>query len=460
MKKREYAILEALPNPVFFKDFEGRFQYCNKAFYEFLGADENEIIGKKADEIGLDSVAERFREADEALLRGEGVQVYEAKVADYKGELRDLQITKNLVYSDEIGELIGIAGVVVDITERVNFAKKMKGLNRIKDIAIQINQRLLDSDEETDTIGMLLEKSIESISNAKFGAILLINENGFLEMPKSKGYPKQMTKNFKVRLEDSLVVKSKGQVPKEICVIRDIDKMKAIESPELLVLDGDSVKTSLVSPIWIDGELYGFINIDSTKRTAFDMVDIEIMEYMRDQIQTVLTKQRKYQKKLMSMRTDPVTGLINRKYLIEMIQKAMDIADVSSQKMSLVMMDIDGMKRINDSFGHLAGDSVLKAFGRSVLEKIRDCDIIGRFGGDEFIAIFQGSGGKMITAKMEEIRELLEHETVHHGNAQLHLNFSFGVSEYPRDGQEIEALVTIADAEMYADKRRRKENRH
>ena len=460
MKKREYAILDALPNPVFFKDSEGRFQYCNKAFYEFMGVDENEIIGKKADEIGLESVAERFRETDEALLRGEGVQVYEAKIANNKGELRDLQITKDLVYCDEIVELIGIAGVVVDITERVNFAKKMKGLNRIKDIAIQINQRLLDSDEETDTIGMLLEKSIESISNAKFGAILLINENGFLEMPKSKGYPKQMTKNFKVRLEDSLVVKSKGQVPKEICVIRDIDKMKAIESPELLVLDGDSVKTSLVSPIWIDGELYGFINIDSTKRTAFDMVDIEIMEYMRDQIQTVLTKQRKYQKKLMSMRTDPVTGLINRKYLIEMIKKAMDIADVSNQKMSLVMMDIDGMKRINDSFGHLAGDSVLKAFGRSVLEKIRDCDIIGRFGGDEFIAIFQGSGGKMITAKMEEIRDLLEHETVHHGNAQLHLNFSFGVSEYPRDGQEIEALVTIADAEMYADKRRRKENRH
>jgi len=141
-----------------------------------------------------------------------------------------------------------------------------------------------------------------------------------------------------------------------------------------------------------------------------------------------------------------------------MIQKAMDIADVSNQKMSLVMMDIDGMKQINDSYGHLAGDSVLKAFGRSVLEKIRDCDIIGRFGGDEFIAIFQGSGEKMITAKMEEIRELLEHETVNHANAQLHLNFSFGVSEYPKDGQEIEDLVTIADEEMYADKRRRKNN--
>src|SRR6056297_1929915 len=379
MKKREHAILEALPAPVFFKDFEGRFQFCNKTFYEFLGKDETEIIGKKADEIGLESIAERFREADQALLRGQGVQTYEAKVANKEGELRDLQIMKDLVHCDELGGLIGIAGVVVDITERVNFAKKMKGLNRIKDIAIQINQRLLDSDEDIDTIEMLLEKSIEAIPEARFGAILIIDENGFLEMPKAKGYPKEMTKNFKVRLEDSLVVKSKGQVPKEIYVVRDIDKMKAVESPELLVLDGESVKTSLVSPIWIDGDIYGFINIDSTKRTAFDMDDIEIMEYMRDQIQTVLTKQRKYQKKLMSMRTDPVTGLIYRKYLIEMIQKAMDIADVSSQKMSLVLMDIDGMKQINDSFGHLAGDFVLKAFGRSMLKKIRDCDILGRF---------------------------------------------------------------------------------
>ncbi len=459
MQKIEYAILDSLPAPVFFKDIEGRFQYCNKSFCEFMGVDESLIIGKKADEIGLESVAERFKAVDDALLRGQGVQVYEVKVANNKGELRDLQIMKDLVCCQEMGGLIGIVGVVVDITERVNLFKKMKALNRIKDIAIQINQRLLVSDEETDTLGMLLEKSIESISNAKFGAILLINENGFLKMPKSKGYPKQMTKNFKVRLEDSLVVKSKGQVPKEICVVRDIDKMKAIESPELLVLDGESVKTSLVSPIWIDDELYGFINIDSTKRTAFDMVDIEIMEYMRDQIQTVLTKQRKYQKKLMSMRTDPVTGLINRKYLVEMIQKAMDIADVSSQKMSLVLMDIDEMKQINDAYGHLAGDLVLKTFGRRVIEKIRDCDIIGRFGGDEFIAIFQGSGEKTITEKMEKIRRLLEKETVHHGKVDLHLNFSFGVSEYPRDGKSIENLVTIADAEMYADKRRRKENK-
>jgi len=134
----------------------------------------------------------------------------------------------------------------------------------------------------------------------------------------------------------------------------------------------------------------------------------------------------------------------------------MDIADVSSQKMSLVLMDIDGMKQINDSYGHLAGDFVLKAFGRSMLKKIRDCDILGRFGGDEFIAIFQGSGEKMITAKMEEIRGLLEHETVHHGNAELHLNFSFGVSEYPKDGKDIKDIVAIADAEMYADKKRRK----
>jgi len=459
MKKREHAILEALPAPVFFKDFEGRFQFCNKTFYEFLGKDETEIIGKKADEIGLESIAERFREADQALLRGQGVQTYEAKVANKEGELRDLQIMKDLVHCDETGELIGIAGVVADITERVNFAKKMKGLNRIKDIAIQINQRLLDSDEETDTLGMLLEKSIESIPKARFGAILVLDEDGFLEIPTTRGYPKEMTKKFKLRPEDSLVATSKGKIPKEICVVRDIDKMMSVEKPEMLVLDGESVKTSLVSPIWIDGEFYGFINIDSTKRKAFEQDDIEIMEYMRDQIQTVLSKQRKYQKKLMSMRTDPVTGLINRKYLLEMTQKVMDIADVSSQKMSLVLMDIDGMKQINDSFGHLVGDFVLKAFGSSVLEKIRECDIIGRYGGDEFIAIFQGSGKEAISQKMKIIRESLEKETVCRGNMDLPLSFSLGISEYPTDGKKIEELVAVADTEMYADKRKRKDNK-
>ncbi|HKL10956.1 MAG TPA: diguanylate cyclase [Clostridia bacterium] len=458
MKIKEYAILESLPSPVFFKDMEGRFQYCNKAFYEFLGADETEIIGKKADEIEIASVASSFRKADEALLRGEGVQVYEAKVANHKGELRDLQITKDLVCCDEMGGLIGIAGVIVDITERVNFAKKMKELNQIKDIAIQINQRLLNPDEEIDTLGMLLEKSIESIPEARFGAILIINENGLLEMPKSKGYPKEMTKDFKLKPEDSLVCKSKGRIPKEICVVRDIDKMKAVESPELLVLDGDSVKTSLVSPIWLDGEFYGFINIDSTKRNAFDDEDMKIMEYMRGHIQTVLLDMKRYNEKLMLMRTDYVTGIFNRRYFEDLAKKSIEFSKNSGQKACFAIMDIDKMKLINDKYGHVAGDFILKSFAQRIVSSTRGCDIMGRYGGDEFAIIFPGSEKETIFRKMENIRIEMGKKLVEFEGFMIPLEFSYGISEYPAEGNSYCELIKIADDMMYRDKKERKKS--
>ncbi|MBK5252447.1 MAG: sensor domain-containing diguanylate cyclase [Peptostreptococcaceae bacterium] len=298
---------------------------------------------------------------------------------------------------------------------------------------------------------------MEAIPDSKFGAILILDDEGILRMPTTKGYPDEMVKNFHLKPEDSLVYRDIGRIPKEICIVREIDKKLKVQSPELLVLEGERVKTSLVAPVWIDGKFYGFINIDSTKNNVFGKDDIEIMEYMRNQIQTVLSKQRKYQKELMSMRTDSLTGLLNRGYLGEMAKKAIEFAKSSGQSLCLVIMDIDRMKQINDSFGHIAGDFVLKSFSRNFSAGIRDCDILGRFGGDEFVAIFPGSGKEKINKKMEKIRNSMERVFVEYEKKNLQLRFSFGISEYPIDGDTFKKLIKTADGDMYEDKKSRKE---
>ncbi len=452
------AGIEALPTPVFIKDFDGKLIYCNRAFCDMFGFNSETLIGEKVTGKSFGLLADKFEETDLAIIQGKGPQSYEIQVPSENGELRCLQIMKNPFVSDEADGSKAIVGVVLDITDRVFFEKRMKRIDRMKDIAIQINQGLLQAEESSDTVSWLLEKCMESIPDAKFGAILILDDEGVLRMPTTKGYPAEMVKNFRLKPENSLVYGDIGRIPKEICIVREIDKKLKVQSPELLVLEGERVKTSLVAPVWIDGKFYGFINIDSTKNNVFGKDEIEIMEYMRNQIQTVLSKQRKYQKELINMRTDSLTGLFNRGYIEEMAQKAIEFAKSSDQSMSLVITDIDGLKQTNDCCGHIAGDFLLKSFSQKMSAEIRDCDILGRFGGDEFVAIFPGSRREKINKKMEEIRNSIESVLVEYENKNLQLRFSFGVSEYPLDGDTFKKLFKTADGDMYEDKKSRKEN--
>ena len=451
--------IEVLQTPIFIKDFQGRFIYCNNEFNNIFGSDEESLIGKKATGKRFEPVADKFAETDAAIIAGKGPQSYEVQLPLANGQWRCFKIMKSLFESDSLADSKAIVGVICDITDRYFFEQKMNRLDKIKDIVIQINQYIINEEEGPDSVNWLLEKCMEAIPNAKFGAILILDNDGFLRMPTTKGYSDEMVKSFRLKPEDSLVYRDIGRIPKEICIVRDIDKKLKVKSSEMLVIEGETVKTSLVSPIWIDGSFYGFINIDSSKHNVFDKDDIEIMEYMRNQIQTVLSKQKKYKEKLMHMRTDNVTGLINRIYLIEMAQKAISFAKCSGQRISLSIMDIDGMKMINDTLGHAAGDFILKSFAENISSGIREFDIFGRYGGDEFIAVFPGSDKEKTEKKMEKLRNSMESLSLEYENKKLPLNFSFGISEHSVDGESFDELVEIADRVMYKDKKRRKQKR-
>ncbi len=456
MRKREYAILEVLPTPVFFKDFDGYFQYCNKTFYDFLGASETDIVGKKADEIGLVSVAERFGKADEALLAGEGVQVYEAKVANAKGEVRDLQIMKDLVYCDEDEELIGIAGVVVDVTERNLLAEELRKDALLKKTVLDIDRRITRKEGRDEVVGWILEKCLEVIEHAEIGSILILSDDGYLEIPTSVGYHEKNIEQFRLKIEDSFAYKKAGGIPDRTIVIDDVNLMHDVKFPESLIIDGGSVKTSLVSPLIINDEFYGFINIDSKKKHAFGNEDIKIMEYMRIQIQIALTNVEGHKARLMLMRTDYVTGIFNRRYFEELAGKGVAFSSDTDKKASLAMMDIDGMKFINDTYGHVAGDFVLKSFAQEIMSSIRGCDVMGRYGGDEFAVLFPGSEKDIIEQKLENIRSRMKTNPVKYEDNIIPLEFSYGVAEYPLDGISYCELIKTADDTMYEDKNKRK----
>jgi len=148
---------------------------------------------------------------------------------------------------------------------------------------------------------------------------------------------------------------------------------------------------------------------------------------------------------------DPLTGLYNRKFFCENSNKLLEIARREKRQLLIIFIDLDNFKVINDLYGHVKGDEVLKSVAHILKYGFRNSDIIARFGGDEFvIAILMDKNEDKIIKIIERTRKEIE-------NRLPEISFSYGYSKYPDDGNDIEKLVKIADERMYENKRKRKQ---
>lgn len=147
---------------------------------------------------------------------------------------------------------------------------------------------------------------------------------------------------------------------------------------------------------------------------------------------------------------DPLTGLWNRASILDMLNRelARDIRE--GNPIGIIMADIDHFKVVNDSHGHLAGDAVLREVGRRMRLSIRPYDGIGRYGGEEFLAIFPGCDEPRILALSERLREAIAGTPMDTSEGRISITMSIGAASYadPADGN-VEALIRAADIALY-----------
>jgi diguanylate cyclase (GGDEF)-like protein len=154
----------------------------------------------------------------------------------------------------------------------------------------------------------------------------------------------------------------------------------------------------------------------------------------------------------MAMRDD-LTQLFNRRYFYDRLQRELDQARHLQRPLAVAVLDVDGLKTINDSYGHQSGDLVLAAVGRLLVEHTRACDVPARIGGDEFAVIMpetDKTGAFAVARRMEEA--VNNTSIVEVNGAHLRLRISMGISGFPWGGDDVDAMVQWADTHMYAAK--------
>jgi diguanylate cyclase (GGDEF)-like protein len=152
---------------------------------------------------------------------------------------------------------------------------------------------------------------------------------------------------------------------------------------------------------------------------------------------------------------DALTPVLNRRALVRELSRIRTFSQRYGSPASVVYFDIDGFKTVNDRYGHAAGDAALQAVAQRILANVRESDIVGRMGGDEFAVILVQADQAVAAAKAEGLSRAIEATPIQFGDWSAPLHVSYGVREISQE-LEPEAIVAEADAAMFAAKRGRR----
>ena len=207
---------------------------------------------------------------------------------------------------------------------------------------------------------------------------------------------------------------------------------------------GSYAKSIACIPMKVYEDTIGVINVTNKKSpSGFSSEDVEMLRAVADQAAISISKAQLWEMAV----NDSLTGLHVRRYFMAKLQDEIHRTERYNKKLSIIMADLDHFKTINDTYGHTAGDRVLKAVGDYLKNSIRDVDSIGRFGGEEFIMFLPETTKKAAHILADRLRIGVSKIQV---NKKIpRITISLGISTFPEDGTTLNELLEHADAALY-----------
>ncbi len=159
-----------------------------------------------------------------------------------------------------------------------------------------------------------------------------------------------------------------------------------------------------------------------------------------------------FEEKILTSRIDFLTGLYSRKYFEERLEEEFKRSKRNRSELALIFFELDHFKRINDTYGHLAGDHILREVSKIIIENRRDGDITGRYGGEELVILLPHTNKMQALIYAERIRETIERKIFVFESLDIKVTISGGIGSLPMDGTEAKSLIKAADLALYAAK--------
>jgi diguanylate cyclase (GGDEF)-like protein/PAS domain S-box-containing protein len=481
-ERRFREILEKIYLFAVMLDTQGNIIFCNEYFLNKTGWQAREILGQNWFNIfQAQNAGQTQDEYKRAIQRETIVSRHENEILTSEGNPL-LIAWSNILLRDANGKVTGSASIGEDITERrqAQQAEREQRLfaEALYDTAAAITSTL-EFDEVMDRILENLDAAVETTS-----ANISLLEHGKIRFVRAKGY-----ENYGITNDDILQLKFSFKNLKNMRIMHESKKPICIPDTEKYP-DWSKTETSafiksyIGAPIVVKDKVVGFISIDSNipgffndfhaeRLRAFSLqaaIAIENTRLYTSSLHELEERKRaqaslkrankKLQSQLEKIETlqaqlreqairDALTGMFNRRYLEEILPEKIKQCQARGLPLSLMMVDIDHFKVVNDNYGHQAGDEILQYLGELFQQKIGEKGIACRYGGEEFAIVLPEVDINESRQYAEAIRLAFKQHRHKSAKGSIQSTVSIGISCFPVHGQDGHGLLTAADNALY-----------
>ncbi len=458
------ALIENSPIGIVTQDPDGAIRLCNDAFEKLFQFRRDEIIGQPLDKLIDYPGAPREETSDitAEVAAGRPVQKHVRRMRK-DGVLLDVQL--NAVPLTVEGRIQGNYMMYRDISDQVRAAEDAKkhasALNRlVTELGLRTTQMTLINEMGDllqccltiqEAYGVVAQSAKKLFPHASAGALYVFKASrSVLDLSASWGHPCASEPIFSPEACWALRRGQPNWSEYPITSVACAHLKEAVDASYLcvpMVAQGDTLgilhlqfdhgeNKGGVAPIESLRESQQILAATVAGQVALSLASLRLAEKLRDQ----------------SIR-DPLTGLFNRRFMQESLERELHRAKRKKRPVAVVFLDLDHFKRFNDTFGHDAGDAVLREMAEAFRKHFRGDDIICRYGGEEFAVILPESSAQDAMKRTAALREELKKLSIQNRGQTLdRVTISVGIAAFPEHGQTAEELLHIADQCLYQSK--------
>jgi diguanylate cyclase (GGDEF)-like protein len=309
--------------------------------------------------------------------------------------------------------------------------------------------RILSSTFEMGKVFSRILERIRAVVKAGSWAVYLVSEDGDdLLLESCKGKPRIKKPGYRFKPGKGIAgMAASDKAPK---IVHDIKEEKGFD-PKVEEATGTVYSSVMAVPIMANDDLLGVIElINKDDPGGFTESDLKLVSMIIDQSALAVERSRMFLRMEDLVVTDDLTKLFNLRYLQRTLDVEIERADRYSLSVSLIFMDLDYFKHVNDMHGHLVGSKLLVELSRLLLKGLRKVDIVARYGGDEFVMVLPQTNVDSAKVIAERLRYSIEKNVfLKSEGLDLKLTASFGIATYPDHAKSQDDLLRLADEAMY-----------
>lgn len=456
-QRRTQELIEVLPNPVYFKDTDGRYLGVNKAWEAYFGVPRQAFLGKTVFELypGDPETAQRLATDDQVLWRHPGTKSYETTITAAGGKVRNA-IYYKATFKGEDGRVAGLIGTIIDITERKQAEMRLA-------LEHDVAQLLSNTDRSDEKVARILQ-AVGGTLGCACGAYWRPDEGGQeMVCAETWSIPAAEVAEFTARnrqirhpLNQTGGLFMRVWTSGEPVWIDDVTLDTAFRRAPGAVKAG--LRGAFAFPVRSGNDILGVMEFFSQASRPPDEELLRSASAIGSQLGMFMARKQAEDRIQHLANHDELTGLSNRNMFNQSLGHALAKARRDEQSLSILFIDLDRFKNINDTLGHDAGDRVLREVAERLRGCLRESDIVGRLGGDEFVVLLESVPEPVHSALVAQKLLVAVGKPFSVERQVFQLTASIGISTYPTDAEDLQSLLRFADIAMYRAKEQGKNN--